>query len=418
MSDTVPREQYYPKPTDEGWGMATAWNEIIGKGTPEREMVERDYIWASELGKPNIEIFLSMKGVVPSNPPNERSHKKFLAGNVFEWIVSMMLQRAGIMQETQTRHSYQYPDTLRVSGRIDFLVGGVPQFDAYHDKMMEMGAPEGLLLGAEGTIKYLTEKFPEGLPPKYLEIKSCSSFSMNAMEQTGRSSRVHRLQLFHYLKSANHLHGNVVYLCRDDMRMLEVPLRLDDQGTEKDYHDTMIAITKYYNAHKNTKIEEFIVSTEEGREFVWKEGMPPLEKHIVWDDDYGKFVRNWGVEYSNYLTMLYGFESQKDFEDAVIPIVMRWNRVMTRLKKAQARNQWLSERQIGDESVVKAKIEGTRGYRYYVVILGEEVPVPEKLRTGYEMTAKNLEVLLEIKEAGFEINELLGKFAGEEEEEN
>jgi hypothetical protein len=200
--------------------------------------------------------------------------------------------------------------------------------------------------------------------------------------------------------------------------MLEVPLRLDDQGTEKDYHDTMIAITKYYNAHKNTKIEEFIVSTEEGREFVWKEGMPPLEKHIVWDDDYGKFVRNWGVEYSNYLTMLYGFESQKDFEDAVIPIVMRWNRVMTRLKKAQARNQWLSERQIGDESVVKAKIEGTRGYRYYVVILGEEVPVPEKLRTGYEMTAKNLEVLLEIKEAGFEINELLGKFAGEEEEEN
>jgi len=58
---------------------------------------------------------------------------------------------------------------------------------------------------------------------------------------------------------------------------------------------------------------------------------PPLEPLIMFED--GKFKKNLGIEYSNYLTMLYGFDTPRDYSDAVKSKVARWSRVISRYIK-------------------------------------------------------------------------------------
>ena len=92
---------------------------------------------------------------------------------------------------------------------------------------------------------------------------------------------------------------------------------------------------------------------------------PPKEEEILFDSDFGKFVKNWNVEYSNYLTKLYGYKEPIMYSEKIKPIVGRWNRVLGRIKSAQ------------------------------------------------KMTPKNQEVLTEIEKAGYSIGEITAKFAGD-----
>ena len=359
----------------ENWSIANAWNTILASRA-ERPVQARARLWASELGKPNIELFLKLKGVEASNPPNDRSKRKFAAGRKFESMVGEVLSSIGILKSSQEYVSFQYPDLLEVTGKLDFLAGGVPDLEKWRvwkDFMVGHGVPadDDELNLAEGLMNYIFDAYPEGIAETILEIKSCSSFAMNAMEKTKRASRNHRLQDFHYLKAKDNEHGKVVYVCRDDLRMMEMPVKLSDKKTEAEYRGAIEEITAYFKPFEHTPLEKFIVFDENKKPlaFMPLEGMPPLEKNIVWDDDYCKFARNWGVEYSSYLTLLYGFADQMMFEDAVMPSVARWNRVMGRIKRAD------------------------------------------------KMTDKNLLVIDEINKAGFDIKELALKFAGDEEEE-
>lgn len=419
MQRTSKQQSVFPRAND--WSMAKVWNDTIGN-KPERPATARERVWASELGKPNIEIFLKMRGVPATNPPNQRSKRKFSAGNLFEWIVSIILKRAGILKSAQKWVGHQYPGLLEVSGKIDFVAGGIPDYENFEAKLKEMELPEDFLIASEAVVEHFKLKYPEGLADMYLEIKSCSSFMMNSMEKTNRSSRNHRLQLFHYLKSENYPRGNVVYICRDDLRMLEVPVQ-NPSEVEEEYKTAISEITGYYNRHKNTPIEKIIkqIGTDSEPQWVYNpmklEGLPPLEKYVVWDDDLGKFARNWGVEYSSYLTMLYGFLTQLEFEEAVNPTVGRWNRVLARMKTANARSQWLLYCGKKEEDIMQDKIEGSRkkGLQY-VCIDGTNVNLPDEIQKGYEMTPKNLEVIKEISANGFKVEELLAKFAGEGEE--
>ena len=65
------------------WGFGEVWNAALVSGE-SRPLTKRDNMWASELGKAPIDIWLRMNAVEPSNPPNPRSRRKFEAGNVFE----------------------------------------------------------------------------------------------------------------------------------------------------------------------------------------------------------------------------------------------------------------------------------------------------------------------------------------------
>lgn len=285
------------------------WNSSL-ENREERPLTPRDRIWASEIGGSMIDRYLKMKGTAPSNPPNPRSLRKFEAGNTMEWLVGIVLKRAGILIESQEWLSYAYPKMLPVMGKLDYLAGGTPDYkkaEAELERLESAGFPPVFLKIAKNIVDNFIQKFPFGMNQIVLEVKSCSSFMYDNYERSGTGSMNHMLQTFHYLKAKEMYEGHVVYISKDDLRMLEIAV-FNPSPIEAIYKEDIATMTAYIDADER----------------------PPLEKEIVFDEQFCKFSHNWKVGYSNYLSMLYGFENQKEFDDKNRPMVAKWNRVYQR----------------------------------------------------------------------------------------
>src|SRR5207245_2692261 len=133
------------------------WNEALSADR-QRDMKERDYVWASELGKGYYDRYFKMKGRKPTTPPGARAQRKFEAGNLTEWVMQQVLARAGVLQDAQLALE-DTTGAIRVSGRCDFKAGGVVQDLDLEDS----GLPETFAVIAEEAITKLKEKYPDGL---------------------------------------------------------------------------------------------------------------------------------------------------------------------------------------------------------------------------------------------------------------
>lgn len=309
MTRKAPTQQslYASLPTD--WTFSDIWNKAL-LAKESRPVEPRSRIWASELGKSPVDVFLKLKGEEPTNPPDARSMRKFEAGNIWEWIVRLILLRAGVLRDTQERIEHQYSGLLPVSGRLDFIAGGTPNYEAAREEVERLNLPEVFNRAAEGIFAFFEKEYPNGLGDKILEIKSVSSFMFDGMERSGRSSRNHRMQLYHYLLGKQMPRGDIVYICRDDCRMMQIPI-IWPSPVEDEYRHEIEVISGYFE----------------------RDEMPPLEALLVFDEDLGKFSRNFNVAYSGYLTKLYGFQNQAEYEDIYRPMSERFNRVLGRAKR-------------------------------------------------------------------------------------
>jgi len=290
------------------WSFSSIWNDSLENGKPERKLEPRDYVYASELGGAYIDRYYKMKGEAYTNPPNMRSLRKFEAGNIWEWIVQLILIRAGILIESQEHLDFQYPDLLKVSGRLDHLAGGKPDYDKALAELDNLELPEIISRASRNIIGYFKEKYPQGLETLILEVKSVSSFMFESYLKTGEANLGHKLQLFHYLKSKGLPEGHIVYICKDDCRMLEMGV-FNPSPIEDIYKKDIETMTKYF---KNN-IE------------------PPKEELLTFDENTLKFNYNWKVGYSVYLTKIYGFKEQMEYQDMFSPVASKFNRVFKRV---------------------------------------------------------------------------------------
>lgn len=295
------------KKNDLTWSFYEIWNKSLGTRA-KRPPQSRDVIWASELGGSMVDRYLKMTGVKPTNPPNKRSLRKFEAGNLMEWVVKMVLIRAGIFISTQKWVKHQYPQSLQVNGKIDQLAGGVPDLDKAKDEINNLELPEFFASAAERIVKHLIEKYPNGLKNIVLEIKSCSSFMFEVYEKTG-ANKNHEMQAFHYLKAERLPEAHIVYISKDDLRMLEIGI-FNTPKFEEPYKKDIEQMTGYFKAKEQ----------------------PPLEKEITFDRERQRFSTNWKVAYSSYLTKLYGFKNQKGFDDKYKGKIASFNRVVGRMR--------------------------------------------------------------------------------------
>ncbi len=304
----------------EGYFMAEVWNKAL-EDQVQRIPAPREKLWASELGGSPIDLYLKLKGTPPSNPPNARSLRKFEAGNIFEWIVSLVLKRAGILVESQKWAQYQYAGLLPVSGKADFIAGSAPDFgegEKFIQFLSRAEVPDVFLRCFERVLKHIEQKYPKGMENMPVEVKSVSSFAMDLMEKTKQPTKRHRMQLFHYLKSMGYNKGVLVYICRDDLRMMEFVINVNSVEVEKDYKNAIEIISKYYYANEE----------------------PPKEKYILFED--GKFTKNFNISWSGYLTLVYGFKEPREYDEPYGKKATNWNRVLKRLKdglKITARNE-------------------------------------------------------------------------------
>lgn len=291
------------------WSFQSIWNESLEQ-REERPLKERNRIWASEIGGSYIDRYLKMRAVPYSNPPDKRAFRKFEAGNLFEWVVGMVLNRTGLEVQGQKWVDHKLPGLLEVGGYIDYQVGGVPDIErANHnlELMKEIGLPDTFIDLADKVAGYFQERYKQGAKEIVLEVKSTGSYLFDAYDRTQTTDEKHKLQAFHYVFSQEKDEGHVVYVCRDDLRLLEIPI-----WNPSKLKDAYVA-----DIEKMTHYHE---SNEE----------PPLEPSIVWFPDTLRFAPNWKVQYSNYLERLYGFKHAEQFKNTYQKTTTSWNRVFGR----------------------------------------------------------------------------------------
>jgi len=302
------------------WSLFGVWNKALEQ-REERVMQPRDRIWASELGGSYIDRYLRMKGVTPTNPPNARSLRKFDMGNFFEMFLRVLLFRAGIFQKAQDYIVYQYPGLLSVTGRLDYLAGGKPDWDAAKKYIEEWSEMTGETIDevtkrvprwreiSENFLKAMMETYGEKtLADIIIEAKTCAMLSFERYKSTNKPNPHHVLQLFHYLKGKNYPEGHIFYLSKDDGQAIEFGV-FNPSGIEEFYKQDIETMTHYYA----NNIE------------------PELEPQILFDPDRGTFQRNWKVEYSGYLYHLYGFETPLAYREAWDKKVSRMNGLIKRI---------------------------------------------------------------------------------------
>lgn len=298
------------------WSFFQAWNGSLGK-RKDRILTPRQHIWASELGGSYIDRYLKMTAVEPTNPPNMRSLRKFDAGNMWEGIAWFVLSRAGVLINSQEWLEYQLPDMLSVTGKLDFLAGGKPDWQKARSSVKEMSVnfgPFGEFISRQSLaiIDYLSATYGNELKTLVLECKSVSSFMFDRYERTGKANPHHEAQLMHYLLSKNLPEGHIIYICKDDCRMLEFPVFNTPDGNSPTMQMYKSDVEKMTHFIKN-KIE------------------PNKEELIIFSEDLGKFSSNWKVEYSGYLTKLYGFSEPEAYRALVDPKISSFNRGFSRL---------------------------------------------------------------------------------------
>lgn len=287
------------------WSFSQIWNKSLEEA-PQRELKPRANIWASEVGGSFIDRYLKMTAVAPSNPYDARTLRKFEAGKLEEWLVGMVLKRAGIAYEGQRWSTFRYPGFLETTGKSDYYAGGNVDWEKAKTEVDMLGLPEFFGRAADNIIKEFSEKYPNGLNKIVLEVKSCSAMMMEKYIKLGADPR-HAAQAFHYLKADNLQEAHIVYISKDDLRMTEVGV-MNPSPIEDFYKDDIEAMSYYYT--RNIK--------------------PAIEQEMIFDEFVGKFSANHKVKYSNYLTMLYNYKDQGEFEAKYKPITGKWNRTLTR----------------------------------------------------------------------------------------
>lgn len=297
---------------EEQWTLMSLWNEALDAQTP-RVYEPRQRLWASELYGSDIDIVLKLRGEQPTNPPDARALRKMEAGNMVEDFVDSVLRRAGVLKSTQDRIVFKGEGLLEISGKIDFLAGGTPNMEMI-DKMIEELPPEETF--RKRLILKLKERFAgRNLQTKIIEIKSAALFTFNKVEATGKPLKGHGLQAYHYARNGK-MESAIVYICRDDMRMIEIPIFPYMEDLEEQYLGKLKKITDFYNSGE----------------------LPPIEPLSEYNEETGKFSTNFRVQYSGYLTKLYGFQHPEEYggpKGLWSKKTKSWNSVLKRIAEGK-----------------------------------------------------------------------------------
>ena len=318
------------------FSFAQIWNKAF-ETENSREFKARDYLYASEIGGSTYDIVQKMRGILPTTPPNGRSLRKFQAGNTFEFIVKMALMQLGLYKESQDRVMAKHGDLLNVSGRLDFIIGGVINFDSLaklkENLQLGDGLEHSLFCIAKGFSEWYKEYQKENgdieIPNEIWELKTCSSMIYDMIEREGKAKVPHENQIYHYVFNHKSIrNGRIIYICKDDMRMQEFCVSAADERLKKQYFKGIANITEVYNQYKDVSIDlstlcvslhgklNELKADENGdvREImrVSKElrdakvaafnSNPPLDHLLICDMFTGLLSKNWKVEYSGYLT--------------------------------------------------------------------------------------------------------------------
>jgi len=292
------------------WSVQGIWNDVLAK--ERRPPKVRDYIGASDIGKSYYDRYQKMRGVAPDRVLEPRLLRKFAAGNFFEDMVGLILSKVGVVRSAQ--RDVEIPECaqhLRVIGKIDFEVGG-GNWDEAREAVLGAGFPDfardvGLALIAE-----FEQKFPNGLPPKLVEVKSVNSQVFWAKKDYIEEAYPHHvMQLYTYMKATGIREGVVLYVSKDDLTVEERPVILGTERYEEAWLKDVTEMSRYIREGVEPPKPDYIVWDKRSKLRFQHE----KEKCVV----QGCWVPNWQVGWSDYLTTMTGLESEEAWEESLKP---------------------------------------------------------------------------------------------------
>jgi len=326
------------------WSVQSVWNKQLTFGREKRELKPRTHIWASELGKNPYERYLKMTAVKPDFDYDERTLRKFEAGNFFERIVGFVFVCAGILKEDN--RWYEIPETenrLRVSGRPDFLAGGKPDWEKVKEQISEellFKLMPNLGRIAEALVNYFAKEYPDGLPDLVYEIKSINSMIFwSKKDYLQEAYPHHRLQLFWEIKATGLPEGRILYISKDDLTMAEFPIYANDEKLNELYEADVKLMTKCIREGKAPPKPEGLVFDEKKKlSFQYKKKKYKLV---------GCYVENWQIEWSNYITQITGIKG-----DDKNKIIFAWKNSLRKEKRRlndELKEKYKSEKGISED---------------------------------------------------------------------
>lgn len=298
------------------WSIQLPWNQGLVTPREDRRIEPRNIFYASEIGKNFYEVFLAMKGTVPTNLAPDLARRKMEAGNIYEAIIVWALKRADILKESQMRVKKEADDKcLAVYGRADIVAGHNGNWDdsrknlnEYIEKfrLMDFDFPfyNQVKKISQETVDYLSELYPNGLSDKIYEVKSLNSMAFWKDNQPIAVPYVHHVkQLSFYQNYSPIKDGSFLYIDRDTTYLSEIPNILKKEVIEE-IEQWLAKMTEYYK----------------------KDITPPLPELIIWDAKYKKYSFNWEIGRSPYKDLILKEHNVK--EANVVEIVNSKNKKM------------------------------------------------------------------------------------------
>lgn len=150
---------------------------------------------ASKLGSCLTGVYLERKGVEPDTEFDQRTLRVFKCGQLFEeWVTNLCENTKDTMTELQVRAE-------------------MPQENA-------TGYADMVITDKKSGKKYV------------YEIKSKHSYGFKYLQQEG-ANRQHQMQLWFYLKCLGIEEGRIFYVSKDDLRVMDFLVELDNEELEK-----------------------------------------------------------------------------------------------------------------------------------------------------------------------------------------
>jgi hypothetical protein len=308
----------------QSWNFASAWNDAL-KCMPERPMQKREHIWASELGLSYVDRYLRMHAHPMTNPPNERSRRKFIAGHFWEWIISFVLTIIGVLRQKQLRGEVELPGLLRVTGKLDFIAGGLIDWQKAHEEIKRLQSlfayavgdmPPFVLYAVEFILVKMEKQYGKH-PMKEIifENKAISTYMMEKIQRSEKPIPHNVLQSYHYILANKELdEAKINYICKDDSIMQEFTIE-NSRGITKLYREDVEKMTEYFRASNHKKPLKTL---------------PPKEPLVLFDPILFRFEKNFKIEYSNYLELLYRYKTPEEYRDRWVKSVSGWNAAFKR----------------------------------------------------------------------------------------
>lgn len=271
----------------EDWSIVGIWNEELEQN--RKEVKERDYISASDIGKPYLDRYLKMNGVPETNPFEPRVLRVLAAGDEFHAILRRFFRRLGLLIDYEKRVEIPATEkTLKVLGYYDLMVGGKVNVEEGNKAIEEEDFTPFLKEKAKRILNYFAEKYPDGIKPIICEVKSVHSASFWRFQNEQKSGYLteiyphYELQLYTYLKATGLNEGRILLISKDDLTIAEFVVMYPNKRLEEKWREDVEKMSYYY-----------LTKT-----------MPPKEPDIVYDEKVKKWKINWRVERSPYLSYI------------------------------------------------------------------------------------------------------------------